>query len=229
MVAIKTFKGGNTDISRKELMKEITKEHEFTSKLHHENIVKSLKIEMSQSGKLIMALDLCEHGTLQDRIGSNGLSSPDFFNLLASLASAIGYLHKMKVAHRDLKPDNIFVAGTRENPIFKIGDFGFARNLELEGKYSSRCGTPEYMHPEMFAACFHAEIGIKEPEKMFGHSHDLWSVGMILYESCTGMLPFCPNEGNLLNYKVMYEMMIEKHDDDISATMIKKEKRYKIQ
>ena len=51
-------------------------------------------------------------------------------------------MHKLNIAHRDLKPDNVFIL----DDCFKLGDFGFATN---SNKLKSMCGTPVYMAPEI--------------------------------------------------------------------------------
>lgn len=112
--------------------------------------------------------------------------------------------------HRDLKLQNILVD---EGHHIKIADFGWSHFLEAE-KRSTYCGTLDYLAPEMI-------------EK--GHQHDqrvdIWSIGVLIYELCTGFSPFsCSLSGNEIsienvkkninnmNYKVPKSLSQECHD-----------------
>lgn len=219
-VAIKTFKGAKTKFFKKHLEEGIKKEDACLKKLNHPNVIKSFGIKRDGSGQMFIAMEFCEQGNLSESIGPNGLKSTDFFNLCASITSAIHYLYKMNVVHRDLKPDNILIAGSAEEPQYKIGDFGFARNIELDEQFGTACGTFEYLHPHIFAKCFQSELGINPPMQTFGFSHQLWSIGVLLYEAATGGLPFNPTNGRK-SIKVMYKMISEKKNCDISAKEMK--------
>jgi serum/glucocorticoid-regulated kinase 2 len=64
----------------------------------------------------------------------------------AQIVLSIGYLHKKKIMHRDLKLENVLVA---ENGFLKIIDYGLAKTLKENELSRTFCGTPEYLAPEM--------------------------------------------------------------------------------
>ena len=85
------------------------------------------------------------------------------------IVDAIAYLHQNKVVHRDLKPQNIFMAN-EDN--LRVGDFGLAQTLE-RGKRTSQVGTPCYMAPEVLQHDAYAE------------TVDVWGIGCIAIEVLT--------------------------------------------
>jgi polo-like kinase 1 len=93
------------------------------------------------------------------------------------MLSAIKYMHKNRIIHRDLKLGNLFLSEKME---IKIGDFGLAAKMEFEGERKRTvCGTPNYIAPEIL-------------ESKNGHSYevDIWSLGVILYTLLIGKPPF---------------------------------------
>lgn len=91
--------------------------------------------------------------------------------LFAGLAAA----HARGVLHRDLKPANIMIDGRGD---VRITDFGIAGREEHEDLRSIAAGTPAYMAPEQILG---EEVTAKS---------DLYSLGLVLYELCTGTYPF---------------------------------------
>ena len=90
------------------------------------------------------------------------------------------YLHENGVIHRDLKPENIIIV----NRVAKLADFGWAThtpreyNHHLCRKRITFCGTFEYVSPEIVIGDY------------YDHLVDVWSVGVLCYELCTGHAPF---------------------------------------
>jgi CRP-like cAMP-binding protein len=87
------------------------------------------------------------------------------------------YLHRMKIAYRDMKPENLLLG---HDGYLKLIDFGFAKKLNMgpNEETFTMCGTPEYMAPEVYS--------------MSGHNTaaDWWSLGIVMHEMFVGMVPF---------------------------------------
>lgn len=89
---------------------------------------------------------------------------------------ALKVIHQYKIIHRDIKCRNIFLS---KNGIVKLGDFGISKILESEEVLArTMVGTPFYLSPEM---CMLQE---------YDQSHDIWALGVVLYEMCYLDYPF---------------------------------------
>jgi len=92
------------------------------------------------------------------------------------LLDGLSYLHARRICHRDLKLDNVFLA--RDLRV-KIGDFGAACRFEPDKKLTYRCGTTQYMAPELL-----------KDVAYYGDRVDCWALGVTLYVMLVGRFPF---------------------------------------
>lgn len=98
-------------------------------------------------------------------------------SIVARVAEALGYAHKQQVVHRDIKPANIMF--DLEHDAVKVTDFGIARITDASKTRTGLVlGTPSFMSPEQLAG-----------KKVDGRS-DLYSLGVMLFQLLTGVLPF---------------------------------------
>lgn len=199
----------------------IKREAETMAQCNHENVVTFFGLErMLIDRQWLLAMELCPGRTLQKLIDLNpdGLDSSDFFRVCEDLVSAIEHLHQMNLVHRDVKPANILISKLCDGKsIYKVADFGAARILMPNQQYGSLYGTYEYVHPDIFANFYRQALEIIPPVREFDGGHELWSVGVTLYETATGRLPFQPKNGRD-DRKIMYQMISRKTIDEISAT-----------
>jgi Tol biopolymer transport system component/tRNA A-37 threonylcarbamoyl transferase component Bud32 len=120
--------------------------------------------------------------SLRDRLAREGeLPVHDAVRLIREIVDALGYAHAHGVVHRDVKPDNVLIAGRHA----MVTDFGVAKAVsEATGRNQLTTagvalGTPAYMAPEQASAEPHVD-----------HRADIYAVGVLAYELLTGQLPF---------------------------------------
>src|ERR1700750_2526721 len=123
---------------------------------------------------------------LSSRIRRAGLPFKDTLHIIAQCCSALAASHAKGIVHRDLKPENVFLVSRGADKNFvKILDFGIAKLTSDGGTTSHKTrtglviGTPTYMSPEQ---C--------EGKGLIDHRSDVYSLGIVMYELCTGAVPF---------------------------------------
>lgn len=194
------------------------REFEVLKKVNHENIVKLLAIEEEvESQHKVLVMELCTGGSLfnilDDPVSCYGLEETEFLLVLKHLAAGMKHLRDNNIMHRDLKPGNIMKFICEDgSSIYKLTDFGAARELEDDQQFMSLYGTEEYLHPDMYERA----VLRKSAGKSFKANFDLWSIGVTLYHIATGSLPFKPYGGRK-NKETMYKITTEKATGIISG------------
>lgn len=166
-------------------------------------------------------MELCTGGSLfnilDDPENSYGLEEKEFLLVLSHLSAGMKHLRDNNLVHRDLKPGNIMKFICDDGSIvYKLADFGAARELHEGQQFASLYGTEEYLHPDMYErAVLRKPVG-----KMFGVTVDLWSIGVTLYHVATGNLPYRPYGGRR-NKETMYHITTTKASGVISGIQTK--------
>uniref|UniRef100_A0A2C9K6B5 Protein kinase domain-containing protein n=1 Tax=Biomphalaria glabrata TaxID=6526 RepID=A0A2C9K6B5_BIOGL len=193
------------------------RELELLKQLNHRNIIKLIGIERLPSNKNVLIMEYCEGGSLHHMLDLPvyyyGLSEEEFILVLKHVSDGIQYLRQMCVIHRDIKPGNIMRYITADGQsVYKLTDFGAARNLNEDESFQSLYGTEEYLHPGIYERAV-----LKLPtQQSFDAKVDLWSLGVTFYHTATGQLPFQPFGGRSNRLK-MFEIITQKESGVISG------------
>ncbi|MBS2015645.1 MAG: serine/threonine protein kinase [Deltaproteobacteria bacterium] len=184
-VAIKLLTGG-TDADS---LARFSREARAAASLRSPNVVQILDHGVDD-GTPYIAMELLEGESLGTRLRRVGKLTPgEAARVLEGVVLGIARAHRVKVIHRDLKPDNIFITRDEETgvEIVKVLDFGIAKHVQPDGDGATGAptnsgvilGTPFYMSPEQARG-----------KKDIDHRSDLWSIGVIAYECLLGERPF---------------------------------------
>ncbi|MCP4677039.1 MAG: serine/threonine protein kinase [Deltaproteobacteria bacterium] len=177
------------------------REAQAASAIGHPNIVEIHDVGREEDGTVFIVMELLDGRSLKDIILEDGKLEPSFAVFVAlQVLSALVAAHDLKIIHRDMKPDNIFI--TKDNQgrqEIKLLDFGIAKiQGDLEGdqgltKTGTVLGTPSYMSPEQARG------------KDIDARIDIWAVGVILYEMLSGHLPYSGNSYNEIIGEILLE------------------------
>jgi tRNA A-37 threonylcarbamoyl transferase component Bud32 len=171
--------------------------------LSHPNIVGVYDFGQ-QDSTFYLVMELITDGSLQTLLAhrdAGGWTLPLGLDLVSQAAEGLAFAHARGMVHRDIKPDNLLLrkiddggAAAAHPYQVKISDFGLARLAEggVLTMTGLTMGTPAYMSPEQ---CQGLELD--------GRS-DLYSLGVVLYEVTTGILPFAAKSLTEAVYKHVY-------------------------
>jgi eukaryotic-like serine/threonine-protein kinase len=173
-VAIKVFASDESD---PEIVARFKQELALARKLAHPNVLRMYDLGMDRGCRFI-TMELLYGKTLRDVIREGTLTLAQCLDLLSQACAGLQAAHDAGVVHRDIKPENLFVT---DQGIVKVMDFGIAKNTAASNRTRTGvlAGTAAYM----------------APEQVEGFSHvtalaDIYAIGVVAYELCTGAPPF---------------------------------------
>ena len=174
-VAIKILK--DSLIEDEDAIKRFVNESKAISMLSHPGIVALYDVSVQTEIKYIV-MEYVEGITLKKYLEENG--TPDFKdteNIAMQVLAALSHAHSKQVIHRDIKPQNILI---RADKTVKVTDFGIAKlpGNDTISMTDKAIGTANYINPEQASG-----------NKIDARS-DIYSLGVMLYEMVTGVLPF---------------------------------------
>ena len=167
---------------REEIRKRFLREAQTAARLSHPHIV-PIHAVGEDEGLVYFVMGYVDGESLAARLRRRErLPAEEARRVMKETADALGLAHAMSVIHRDIKPDNILLEGTRRRVM--VTDFGIAKALTDAGGGTLTgtgvaIGTPAYMSPEQAGG-----------EKEIDARSDIYSLGVVAYEMLTGDLPF---------------------------------------
>ncbi|UCF79151.1 MAG: protein kinase, partial [Candidatus Eiseniibacteriota bacterium] len=166
-------------------------EAQAAASLNHPNICTVYEIDETE-GQTFIAMEYVEGQSLRDRGGSGPLKVEEAVRVGLQIAEALQRAHDKGVVHRDIKSGNLMI--TPDGQV-KVMDFGLAKlagasRLTREG---TTVGTVAYMSPEQARG--------EETDRRT----DIWSLGVVLYEMLTGLLPFQRDYEQATVYSILNE------------------------
>ncbi len=167
---------------REEIRKRFTREAQTAARLSHPHIV-PIHAVGEEAGLVYFVMGFVDGESLAARLRRRErLPVEETRRIMKETADALGLAHAMSVIHRDIKPDNILLEGTRRRVM--VTDFGIAKALSDIGSGTLTgtgvaIGTPAYMSPEQASG-----------EREIDARSDIYSLGVVAYEMLTGEVPF---------------------------------------
>ena len=188
-VAIKTILLDRDDA---ESVERFRREAQAAGMLSHPNIVTIYDADQDE-GTFYIAMELVLGETLQQMIARGPVPVEETIAFVEQIGSALDYAHGRKIIHRDIKPANIMVAQGQAQGQVKVMDFGMAKITTRTTRTGTAFGTPAYVSPEQAK-------GVNVDGRT-----DIFSLGAMMYEMLTGVLPFEGEHITTIIYKVMSE------------------------
>ena len=158
------------------------REREIHARVNQGPFIDKLLHAYQDRWALYLVLEYAPCGDLFQTMNYHGLPSLyDAKVYTTQCALAIEYIHQCGYVYRDLKPENILLD---TNGCVRLADFGMAKRLEsADERAYTICGTAQYMSPEVLT------------HRGCRFEADLWALGILIYELCSGGTPFGADKG----------------------------------
>jgi serine/threonine protein kinase len=196
-VAIKLIRA---DLDRELLSGRLLQEARAAAKLAHPAIVRVFDVGQTALGDPFIVMELLHGESLATVIQREGrINSARAVQLLLPIADALAVAHAKGFVHRDVKPDNVFIANDEEGQLQpKLVDFGIVKQEYAAGdsqltQVGAVLGSPDYMSPEQARGLDGIDL-----------RSDVWSFSIVLYETITGQTPF-----ESQNYNALLRAIVE--------------------
>ncbi len=188
LVAVKLMAPGYADDDDSVLR--FRQEAQSAARIKSPHVTSTFDYGLTETNQPYIVMEMLEGQTLRGLMANrhqNGgqMTLAEVVDLVVQAARGLDAAHKLRVWHRDIKPDNLFVIDVAGKPFVKVVDFGLAKQADAGLAQTSTgkpMGTPLYMSPEQF-----------NDAKGVDYRTDIWSLGVVAYEMLTGTPPFSGN------------------------------------
>jgi serine/threonine-protein kinase len=156
----------------------LEREARAVAKLNHDGILQIFDYSSEEAASSYIVTEFIDGQTLKQFLANRKLPVPELAALIViELGEALSHAHSLGILHRDVKPENVMV---RKDGVLKLMDFGVAQVVDLERMTVTGqiLGSPAYMAPEVLDG------------RTLDFRSDVFSVGVMLYQMATGVLPF---------------------------------------
>jgi serine/threonine-protein kinase len=181
-VAVKVL---HPDVARDNIAVErFKREFEVSKLLPHDHIVDVRDFRETDDKSYALVMEFLEGEELRQALKREKRLMPErIVRMLSQAAIGLDEAHRRQLVHRDLKPDNLFLCGTREGDVLKLLDFGSVKDKSEQAKkltvVGTTIGSPFYMAPEQAQGLDTLDARA-----------DVWALAAITYECLTGTVPF---------------------------------------
>ncbi|HEX7601864.1 MAG TPA: serine/threonine-protein kinase, partial [Polyangiaceae bacterium] len=171
-------------LSHADVVSRFAREAKAASKVTSEHVAKVIDVGTLDSGAPYMVMEYLEGHDLAAELEAKGrLPVEEAVSHVLQALEALAEAHKAGIVHRDLKPANLFLANRPDKTsIIKVLDFGISKLPQAGGAVTHTAaimGSPLYMSPEQLMS-----------SKSVDARSDVWSIGIVLYESLSGSPPY---------------------------------------
>ncbi len=204
-VALKIIKAGHYDESA---LLRFDVERQTLAIMNHPAIAKVFDAGSTAEGQPYFVMEYVPGLLITAYCDQKRLPVQERLALLIKVCEGVQHAHQKAIMHRDLKPSNILVVEVDGRPMPRIIDFGIAKAISQQGEDATlvtcaggSVGTLGYMSPEQ------ADPTVRDVDTRT----DVYSLGVVLYELLTGVLPFDPRQWKT---KPLHELLRQLHEED---------------
>jgi len=183
-VALKVIKPG---MDSKQVIARFEAERQALALLDHPNVAYVYDAGTTTLGRPYFVMEYVKGVPITEHCDRHKLTIEERLKLFLQVCEAVQHAHQKGIIHRDIKPSNILILFEGQRALPKVIDFGIAKAVSqpltertLYTEQGQLMGTPEYMSPEQ------AEMTSQDIDTR----SDIYSLGVLLYELMTGVLPF---------------------------------------
>jgi len=187
-VAVKVL---HDDVAKDDVsLERFKREYEISAQLPHDFIVSVTDFQRDQQANVwMLVMEYLDGEELRIALKRERVMPPArLVRMLSQVALGLDEAHARHFVHRDLKPDNIFLCGTREGDVVKLLDFGSVKDKNKDAKkltvLGTTIGSPYYMAPEQAQGLDTLDARA-----------DVFALAAIAYECVTGSVPFDGTNG----------------------------------